>query len=379
MRKNNSNPLQNLFKTAINVFSSGLPTLELVKLLAFPIILSFTGVVITSRVQEENRQTQVLNKYFEQMDKLFLNPNLDLAESDNSVRLLIKSRSVATLRNVNLTRKEVIISFLHELNMLNSSSEETSLNLDYFNLTEKYFDLTKIGTRFQNLRGINLSGFDLRDVSLRNSNLTRSNLERANLNGAILDGAILEGAILKEADLSEANLNEANLNGANLEGADLDEAYIFEANLSGANLEKADLSEVTLDKANLRDANLSGAYLNQAYLDGANLSGANLREANLSGAYLDQANLSGANLEEADLEKADLQEADLYRANLRGANLKGANLYKTKSLNKNQLKLTYNWEEAIYTEAKWDVETRQLVPKDKEANEAKIQQIRDSN
>ena len=49
------------------------------------------------------------------------------------------------------------------------------------------------------------------------------------------------------------------------------------------------------------------------------------------------------------------------------------------SLNNEQLKSAHNWEKAVYTEAEWDKNRLVWIPKYKEANEAKIQEIRDTN
>ena len=49
------------------------------------------------------------------------------------------------------------------------------------------------------------------------------------------------------------------------------------------------------------------------------------------------------------------------------------------SLNNEQLKSAHNWEKAVYTEVEWDKIRLVWIPKNKEANEAKIQEIRDTN
>ena len=59
-------------------------------------------------------------------------------------------------------------------------------------------------------------------------------------------------------------------------------------------------------------------------------------------------------------------------------NLEGVYLYQTECLDIKQLKLVKNWEKAIYTEAEFDGFKLKWIPKDKKANEAKIQEIKDS-
>jgi uncharacterized protein YjbI with pentapeptide repeats len=160
---------------------------------------------------------------------------------------------------------------------------------------------------------------------------------------------------IKILDLSRTNLREANLNGANLNGA-----YLYRAHLNGA----------ILNGAILNGAYLFGADLYGAYLFGANLFGANLNGADLNGAYLNRANLNRANL----------YGAELNRANLYGANLNGANLNEAKDLHPEQIKSACFWQEAIYTEAKWDEDKQLWVAEDREANQREIEKLkRDKN
>ncbi|GCA77740.1 secreted effector protein PipB2 [Microcystis aeruginosa NIES-2520] len=205
--------------------------------------------------------------------------------------------------------------------------------------------------------------------------LSRTNLREANLNGANLDGANLNGANLNGANLYRAHLNGAILNGANLNGA----------NLNGANLYRAHLNGAILNGANLYRAHLNGAILNGAILNGAILFGADLYGAHLNGAILNGANLNGAHLNGAYLNRANLNRANLYGANLNeaylyGANLNGANLNEAKDLHPEQIKSACFWQEAIYTEAKWDEDKQLWVAEDREANQREIEKLkRDKN
>jgi uncharacterized protein YjbI with pentapeptide repeats len=124
------------------------------------------------------------------------------------------------------------------------------------------------------------------------------------------------------------------------------------------------------------DMDFSGAYLPEGYLEEAALSNVNLRNANLTGAYLNRANLAAtrldnANLKNAQLINANLSQADLKDADLSGANISGANFINAENLTNKQIKAACNWEEAVYTEA-----DENLKAKDPEANQKKIQEIK---
>ncbi|MFM6375142.1 MAG: pentapeptide repeat-containing protein, partial [Microcystis panniformis] len=132
---------------------------------------------------------------------------------------------------------------------------------------------------------------------------------------------------------------------------------------AGDNLaETTDFSKIKI--LDLSRTNLRGANLNRANLR------ANLWEANLNGAYLNRANLIGANL----------YVANLNGANLNGAYLFGANLNGAEDLYPEQIKSACFWERAIYTEAKWDKDTKLWVAEDPKANQREIDKLkRDKN
>ena len=194
-----------------------------------------------------------------------------------------------------------------------------------------------------------------------------------------------EDKVTKILDLSESNLSDANLENANLKHADLERADLRTANLKHADLELADLFTANLERADLRTANLEfvklkGADLERANLEfvklkGANLESAHLKGANLKDANLESAYLKGANLKDANLKDANLELAHLKGANLESAHLKGANLERAK-LSNTQIKSACFWESAIFTESDWNEKEQKWVAKDEQANQQKIEQIR---
>ncbi len=98
-------------------------------------------------------------------------------------------------------------------------------------------------------------------------------------------------------------------------------------------------------------------------------------EKNFKNADFQYAYLKYLDLTEVNLENADLSNAYFNKTILIGSNLRGANLFKAKKLSKDQIKLSCNWDQAIYTEANWDNEELKWIPKDKKANQKKIKSI----
>ncbi len=108
-----------------------------------------------------------------------------------------------------------------------------------------------------------------------------------------------------------------------------------------------------------------------AVLSTVQLDNADLRRADLSNVYLRRADLRGARFGNAVLDDADLKGADL-----RGADLREAILRDAKNLTPQQIKSACNWEEAIYTDVEWNKVEQKWIAKDKQANQAKIEEIK---
>lgn len=323
-------------------------------LLGVPITLAILGYWLELKQQqrtENERKEKILEVYFDQVSVLLVDKNLlAIQEKGPEVTLedekllnsgvdLIRARTLSTLRRFenDPQRKGSVINFLIDVDAIN----RLKLNLSGANLR-------KANLMAANLSEVNLNRSDLREANLSEANVSRGSFREANLSNANLSRAYLSGANLREVNLGGANLSEANLNGTNLREADL-------------------------IGANLREADLINSYLIGTYLIGAYLVGAYLIEANLSKAFL-----RGANLKEANLNKANLSEADLSDVNLRETDLNEAYLFKTVLSNNKQLKSAKNWDQAIYTEAVWEERVSQWIPKDKDANQRKIEEIRNT-
>ena len=238
-------------------FLFSVPKLEWVKLLAVPLVLAAAGSIITSQFQREENQNKVLKEYFDQLDTLTFEQGLLSAEPDAGALVMAKGRTVAALRELDLPRRQQLISFLVASGLSRHDLENPGAVISFSQ---------------QNLSDIDLHGLDLSRLEFQDVNLTSANLE-----GAVLGDANLEGAYLWSANLQGAVLWSANLEGADLGFANLEGAVLSRANLEGANLWSA----------NLEGADLGGANLEGAYLWGANLEGVeNLTQSQLSEALL---------------------------------------------------------------------------------------------
>jgi uncharacterized protein YjbI with pentapeptide repeats len=230
------------------------------ELLIIPVVLTIGGVLFSQAEREaerkaadrraeaereiaddRNRETTLQN-YLDKMTELLLEKDLSNPEASPSVQEIARARTVATLRQMDSNRNNLLLGFLRQVHLIN------------------------IDDRVQLLKAADLSG----------ANLCKANLHQAALSDTNLHGANLSGADLSETDLSAAILTNANLS----------RGYLRRANLSGADLSEADLSEAGLPQIDLSRANLSRAVLCNTYLHDAVLTWANLSNANLSGAFL---------------------------------------------------------------------------------------------
>ncbi|MGB0560349.1 MAG: pentapeptide repeat-containing protein [Spirulinaceae cyanobacterium] len=265
--------------TALKLFLQS----DIVKILAVPVVAAIITTATTINERREREQVETFDEYLNQIDTLTFEHGLLTEEPSPGAVVLARGRTVATLRKLDLKRRQELIAFIQASGL--HKGEDAVISFE----------------------GANLQGIDLREADLR--------------------GFTFEAVDLSEADLSAANLSWSNLTKANLNTANLSEGYLEASELSRADLKEADLSGASLRRASLSDANLSEANLSSANLSEANLSGADLRLANLSDANLSEANLSGADLRSANLSRANLIQADFSKANLRFSDLFEATIF----------------------------------------------------
>jgi uncharacterized protein YjbI with pentapeptide repeats len=241
-----------------------LPQVEMVKLVALPLILAGATSIITRQLQWEANQAATLDGYFDHLERLILEEGLLDDDPKNGAVVLAIGRTIATLRKLDPERRQQLLAFLQSSDLVRIDEEGNRPPVISF-------------------ARANLSGMDLSNVDLRAADLSRTILENVDFSGAGLAGANLswawlEGATFFETGLADANLSEANLSGVDLSG---ESVGLGRANLSGARLNNADLSEAVLYAVNLSDADLEGADLSGTVLYEANLSGAVITEEQL--------------------------------------------------------------------------------------------------
>lgn len=241
-----------------------LPQVEMVKLVALPLILAGATSIITRQLQWEVNQTATLDGYFDHLEKLTFSHGFLNDEPDKGAIVLARGRTIATLRKLDLERKQQLLAFLQASDLVRIDREGNRPPV--------------ISFAKANLADMDLRFVDLRSADLSNADLSNVDSSGAGLAGANLSWAWLEGATFSETGLADANLSDANLSGVDWSGTAVG---LARTNLSGARLEGADLSGAWLYAVNLSGARLEGADLSEAVLYEVNLSGADLTEEQL--------------------------------------------------------------------------------------------------
>jgi hypothetical protein len=159
--------------------------------------LNFWQTNNAERLSRDNQRQATLEAYFDKTSDLLL--TYDLKQGDNRAGAIARTRTLATLRQLDSGRKAQLLNPL-----------------------------------------LNLSGADFSEAMLR---------------GADLSYAKLNGTSLKRADLQYAHMIEADLTGVRFDRANLENCDFTNAILTGANFQDANVKGAVFDGAKLRDVN----------------------------------------------------------------------------------------------------------------------------
>jgi hypothetical protein len=159
-------------------------------------------------VETDRQHQEALEEYFSLMTDMLLKKELEGAGA-TTARSIARTRTLATLRQLDGGRKAQVVQFLYEADLLN------------------------------------------KDPILQ-------------LNGADLRHADLDEGTLRHAEVRGVYLVRASLRYGHLEGADLRGSDFTDADLTGADLRDADLTQATFARARARKADFTGAKMAQA-------------------------------------------------------------------------------------------------------------------
>ena len=131
-------------------FLFSLPQLEWMKLLAVPLVIAAAGSIITGQIQREANQNASLKAYFDKLEELTFEQNLLGEKPNEGAVVLARGRTVAALRELDLSRRTQLIDFL-QASDLSEIKEDSAVPVISF----KSQNLSSL-----DLHGVNLSGLD---------------------------------------------------------------------------------------------------------------------------------------------------------------------------------------------------------------------------
>jgi len=186
---------------------------------------------------KEKNQNEILQDYLNYIGELVKNGGFsDTSKDLEKTKTAARIRTLAAFKALNGKRKSLIVSYLHDADLISKNSPKIDLrladlkgaNLKKFNLVNTNFNETNF--KRAKMKGINLTG----------SNLLSTNLRKADLRGATLEKTDFSGSDLRRAKLRGANFSEAVLNDVDLYKADYENEIFVAKTLNNALLKNGD-------------------------------------------------------------------------------------------------------------------------------------------
>ena len=213
--------------------------IDLAQLLIVPFAVAAVGLWFqitinnSSKASDTDRaQEAALQSYFDAMTSLVIDGQLGLDEQKKGIGVLAQARTVTVLPTLDRDRKNAVLRFLRNGNLLLKRGEEVRFD-------EEVTRVSLIDAVFKSgdLRGLDLRGINFHGADLSGADLSGSDMSNAGMSNVKFHGATLKNAIMTDTDLCGAEFMNADLRGAQLDGA-----LLFNATLQGADLRNANLS-----------------------------------------------------------------------------------------------------------------------------------------
>ncbi|CAF1215781.1 unnamed protein product [Adineta steineri] len=207
-------------------------------------------------IAEAIQQDTVLNAYLEKVSQLLLNQQFNL--SSNTLKSIIRPKTLTTIRQLDATRKTLLVKFLYESSLLlkSKTSDNSVLHGQDVDLQDANLNGIIMGSQNIETERVNLAHISLSRVTLINSSFIFCSLNCANFERSILDGSSFRSSRLLDTNLIRTSLAYADFTGASLFGSKLDLA-----NLIGSNILDSQLVDVeSLDRTILPNGTITHMY-----------------------------------------------------------------------------------------------------------------------
>ncbi|CAF4301824.1 unnamed protein product, partial [Adineta steineri] len=191
----------------------------------------------------------------EKVSQLLLNHQFNL--SSNIRKSIIRPKTLTTIRQLDATRKTLLVKFLYESSLLlrRETDDDSISNEKDVDLSDANLNGIIMGNQNIDIERVNLFRISLSKVTLINSSFTFCSLNCANFERSILDGSSFRNSHLRDTNLFRTSLAYADFTGATLSGSNL-----ILANLTGSNILDSQLVDVSLERTILPNGTITHMY-----------------------------------------------------------------------------------------------------------------------
>ncbi|CAF1215870.1 unnamed protein product [Adineta steineri] len=206
-------------------------------------------------IAEAIQQDTVLNAYLEKVSQLLLNHQFNL--SSNIRKSIIRPKTLTTIRQLDATRKTLLVKFLYESSLLlrRETDDDSISNEKDVDLSDANLNGIIMGNQNIEIERVNLFRISLSKVTLINSSFTFCFLNCANFERSILDGSSFRNSRLRDTNLFRTSLAYTDFTGATLSGSNL-----ILANLTGSNILDSQLVDISLERTILPNGTITHMY-----------------------------------------------------------------------------------------------------------------------
>jgi len=195
-------------------------------------------------LEKQRIQETQLQSYLSDMGDMLLEKGDKMQEGGPFLgeNALVRAKTLATLHDVDPSRKSVIVQYLYDTSLVYIDDVRTELACPVSELPSTP-DPESPDEYLSNQSPVNLRGADLKKVDLTYRNLI----------GVDLSDTYMSEVKMYQADLGNADIHYSGLSKADLRNTNLSCANLSESNLSGADLTDTEMSDVDLTNADLSD------------------------------------------------------------------------------------------------------------------------------
>ncbi|CAF3363538.1 unnamed protein product [Rotaria socialis] len=249
----------------------------------FPLIFGIFTVVFTlkqdsiARINREHdqslanelRKQTVYDTYIDDISRLLL--RRDFNRSDSSYLKIIRTKTLSTLRQLEIERKREIILFLYENELIQNNKypieELVALdNGDLIGIEFKHSMTFRCELVNLYLASILVSNIIFNDCQLRNADFNGASMVQATFNDSIMSSGNF-----MNSDLTGASFNENNMRNIKFAGATLTRARICNSILEQVDFTNADLieSNANIDQLMIPIGEKANIFINTRFPNGS--------------------------------------------------------------------------------------------------------------